>query len=117
MTKRRAIIETDGAGHLLGVWVADVDQGAPDVAFLDEIDQFMAERKLGEGYAAIEAHPEQTWGGFMDWLEASQHPLIHRRYAGTTELSPAELLAAAEPNQTGDHFRELLGLPPQEPVG
>lgn len=110
MTKRRALIETDGAGNLLGVWVAEVDRGEPDCAYLDEIDQLMAEKKMADVSLSMDTDDTLTWDGWLDYLEEHQHPLIVRRYAGTTDLGPAELLAAANADPTGANFQALLGI-------
>lgn len=67
-----AIIETTGSGSLKGGWLAEAGRDAPDVAFLDEIDQLMAEKMLGQACSQID-NGAATWEDFLEPLQARQN--------------------------------------------
>lgn len=97
-----AIIETSGNGNVVhGAWVAEQDQGAPDVAFVDEIRQLMAEQVLGE--AADEIAQGSTWEEFLHNLfQRQDHVVVRRIWIDDWQGTPEELLAAArEANAQG----------------
>lgn len=90
------MIETSGDGTLTGVWVDEADHGDPDVAFIDEIDELMAEKHLGEVAASMEADGTLTWRSFLVDLHRRQNLITVQRFwiDAWTGTAP-ELLAAA----------------------
>lgn len=87
-----AIIETTGAGALLGCWTLTEPDGSPDVAFTDELAQLDAEQILGEAAALLDGRP---WAEFLQQLTDRQNHITRLRYLGESELGAQELLDAA----------------------
>jgi|GEM_PF-5258030 len=88
----RALIQTDGAGQLKGVWVTGADGPDPDVAFLNELDQLDAEMILGHAASIVHAQ-ESTWELFIEELFQRQNHITVQRIQTETDLNAAELLA------------------------
>lgn len=101
----RAIIETDGTGHVLGVWTLTEADGSPDVAFADELAQLDAEALLGDAATVLDGAGGYTWDDFLQHLSDRQNHITRERYLGETELGAPELLAAA---QAAEKAREPL---------
>lgn len=86
-----AIIETTGSGDLKGVWVAEADGPDPDVAFLDPLEELMAEKMLGEAAAALEGG-DQSWDDFLLHLVERQNLITVQRVQIETHLPARALL-------------------------
>ena len=86
-----AIIESTGSGELKGVWVAEADGPDPDVAFLDELDELMAEKLLGEAAVVLEGS-NQSWDDFLLHLIDRQNLITVQRVQIETQLSARALL-------------------------
>ena len=90
-----ALIETDGAGTLLGVWVEGRSPHPPEFAFLKASGRATAASEREHAFAVV-ATGLVTWRDFLLALHERQNLITVHRLRTQTDLSAPELLAQVQ---------------------
>jgi hypothetical protein len=89
-THRFALIESDGAGNLHGIWI-DRTPSPPDLGFVDQTTFTTAIGMLHDAEEAIELHG-RSWLEFLHYLHDRQNLQTVVRVATSTSLDAPDFL-------------------------
>jgi len=86
-----ALIEMNGAGDLLGVWVARTDSYANERVFFTDEARLAADHLVARARPVV-IYSDRTWRDFLVHLHARQNLITVQRIRTETGLGAAELL-------------------------